>query len=297
MKLAILDDGRLGVVDPAGQTVTDVTPAVPGHETGDPLGAGWWVRLCRDFDLLREHLQRTAAQGTPRPLSETPLRAPVRCPTKIVAAAKNNAAHVAEMQQRRIAGGQRPEAADFDIFLKAPSSVIGPGDAVVLPPEAIAAGREVHYEPELALVIGRRARDLSVHHALDAVFGCLVALDMTVRGSGDRSRRKSYDTFTPLGPWVTTVDEVADPDALDITLAVNGKVRQHATTRDLLVDVAGTVAHCSRVMTLEPGDVILTGSPAGVGPVVAGDRITASITSLDELWVDVVASRPLPSPR
>lgn len=288
MKLAIYDDGRIAAVDPAAGTVTDVSSAVPGHESGDPLGAGWWVRMCRDFDGLRDRLRQAAADGQPRPLSAVPLRAPVLGPTKVVAAAKNNAAHVAEMEQRRLSWGQGPAGdSDVDIFLKAPSSIIGPGGAVVLPPDALAAGREIHYEPELALVIGARVRDVPSQQAMDAVLGYLVALDMTVRGKGDRSRRKSYDTFTPLGPWITTADDVADPNALDIALAVNGEVRQRATTRDLLLDVAGIIAFSSRVMTLEPGDVILTGAPAGVGPVSAGDRLTASISSLGELRVGV----------
>lgn len=291
MKLAIVDDGRLAVVDPAAGTATDVSAAVPGHETGDPLGAGWWVRLCRDLDRLREPLRQAAAAGEPRPLSATRLRAPVLNPGKVVAAAKNNAAHVEEMARLRAAWGDGPpEDGDFDIFLKAPSSVIGPEQAIVMPADAVAAGREVHYEPELALVIGREARHLTVQEAPGAVAGYLVALDMTVRGKGDRSRRKSYDTFTPLGPWLTTADEVADPNDLDISLAVNGEVRQRATTRDLVVNVAGVVAYCSRVMTLYPGDVILTGAPAGVGPVRPGDRITTSISSLGEYAVDVVAA-------
>lgn len=298
MKLAIFGDGQLGVVDPAAGTVTDASAAVPGHQTGDQFGAGWWVRMCRDFDRLRDDLRQAAADGQPRSLDSCPLRAPVLCPSKIVAAAKNNAAHVAEMEQMRIAWGDGPpEDSDFDVFLKAPSSIIGPGAAVVLPAPAVAAGKEVHYEPELAVVIGRQSRNLTVHNASDAILGYLVGLDMTVRGKGDRSRRKSYDTFTPLGPWLTTADEVADPDALDIALSINGEPRQQATTRDLLVTVAGVVAYCSQIMTLEPGDVILTGAPAGVGPVHPGDRITTSISSLDEFSVDVAAPEPSPSGR
>jgi len=224
------------------------------------------------------------------PLSSVRLRPPVLNPSKIVATASNYGEHVAEMREAvlaRVAGRVEAWLLDFDVFLKAPSSVIGPGAEVVLPPAALDQGKEVHHESELALVIGRGGAGIPEAEALDHVLGYLVGLDMTVRGDGDRSRRKSYDTFTPLGPWLTTADEVADPQALDIRLEVGGALRQKANTADMLVPIAGIVAYASSVMRLEPGDVILTGAPPGVGEVHAGDRIEASISGLGTLRVDV----------
>lgn len=290
MRIALFDDWRLGVVDPDGQTVRDVTAAVRGRSSGDPFGAGWWVRMCRDFADAAPRLTRVAAAATPVPLTSVRLRAPVLNPTKIVATASNYGEHVAEMRDAvltRVAGQVDAWLLDFDVFLKAPSSVIGPGAEVVLPQAALDQSKEVHHESELALVIGRGGACISEAHALDHVLGYLVALDMTVRGAGDRSRRKSYDTFTPLGPWLTTADEVGDPQALDIRLEVGGELRQEANTGDMLVPIAGIIAYASSVMRLQPGDVILTGAPPGVGEVHAGERLEASITGLGTLRVEV----------
>ena len=290
MRIALFDDWRLGVVDPGGQTVRDVTAAVRGRSGGDPFGAGWWVRMCHDFADAGPHLIRAAAAATPVPLTSVRLRPPVLNPTKIVATASNYGEHVAEMRDAvlaRVTGQVDAWLLDFDVFLKAPSSVIGPGTEVVLPRAAVDQGKEVHHESELALVIGRGGAAIPEAEALDHVLGYLVGLDMTVRGTGDRSRRKSYDTFTPLGPWLTTADEIADPQALDIRLEVAGELRQAANTGDMLVPIAGIIAYASSVMRLEPGDVILTGAPPGVGEVHPGERIEASITGLGTLRVGV----------
>jgi 2-keto-4-pentenoate hydratase/2-oxohepta-3-ene-1,7-dioic acid hydratase in catechol pathway len=290
VRIALFDDFRLGLVDPDSQTIRDVTHTLPGRSDGDPCGAGWWVRMCRDFPVTAPRLLAAARAATPMPLSGVSLRAPVLNPSKIVATASNYGEHVAEMRETvltRVAGHVEDWMLDFDVFLKAPSSVTGCDSEVVLPATALAQGREVHHESELALVIGRGGTDISEADALDHVLGYLVGLDMTVRGDGDRSRRKSYDTFTPLGPWLTTADDVAEPQLLEVRLEVGGVVRQQANTRDMLVPVAGIIAYTSSVMRLEPGDVILTGAPPGVGEVHAGDRIEASITGLGTLRVDV----------
>jgi 2-keto-4-pentenoate hydratase/2-oxohepta-3-ene-1,7-dioic acid hydratase in catechol pathway len=290
VRIALFDDWRLGLVDPDGRTIRDVTHAVHGRSGGDPCGAGWWVRLCRDFAEAAPELTCAASAAPAVPLSSVRLRPPVLNPTKIVATASNYGEHVSEMREAvlaRVAGRVEAWLLDFDVFLKAPSSVIGPGGEVVLPRAALDRGKEVHHESELALVIGRGGAGIPEAEALDHVLGYLVGLDMTVRGDGDRSRRKSYDTFTPLGPWLTTADEVADPQALDIRLEVGGALRQKATTGEMLVSIAGIVAYASSVMRLEPGDVILTGAPPGVGEVHPGDRIEASITGLGTLGVDV----------
>ncbi|MBV9232376.1 MAG: fumarylacetoacetate hydrolase family protein, partial [Chloroflexi bacterium] len=156
-------------------------------------------------------------------------------------------------------------------------------------------------EAELTVVIGRTARNVSVDEALDCVFGYTCGLDITVRSTEDRSTRKSFDTFTPLGPWVVTSDEVGDPHNLELRCWVNGVLRQQANTHDLIFNVAELIAYTSSVMTLWPGDVILTGTPAGVGPIVGGDRILMEIEKVGQLEVTVsdegatqYASRPGP---
>jgi 2-keto-4-pentenoate hydratase/2-oxohepta-3-ene-1,7-dioic acid hydratase in catechol pathway len=283
VKLALFDGWRVGVVDVDAQTVCDVTSMVPGAGDPDPLGAGWWVRLCRDFNALRPALEKASRERPGRALPEVQLRAPVLNPGKLIATASNYGNHVAEMRDEvldRVAGHVDPWLLDFDVFLKATSSIVGPGDPVELPARPIAEGREIHHESELAVVIGRGGRHLDKAEARQHVLGYTIGLDMTVRGDGDRSRRKSYDTFTPMGPWIVTADEVSDPDKLEVRLEVDGALRQQANTKDMLVDVAGIIAYASSVMRLDPGDVILTGAPPGVGEVKAGEMMVSEISEI-----------------
>lgn len=283
MRLAIFDgrDGgnRLGVVTADG--IADVTDALPWPHDPDPLTAGWWRGLCRDFAGLRPALEKAAREGGrgggrgPQALAGVRLRAPVLNPSKIVAAASNYPAHVAEMHevQRRTLGRVEPWMMEFDVFLKAPSSVSGPADDIVLPP----VEGEIHHEAELVAIIGDGGRP----------FGYTIGLDITVRAEGDRSRRKSYATFSPLGPWLTTTDEAGAPAGMEIGLERNGIIRQQVSVADMLVPVGDIVAHASRIMTLLPGDVLFTGAPPGVGPIAAGDTLRAWITGLGEMRLRV----------
>lgn len=287
MKLALFDENRLGVVD--GEEIVDVTGALPWEHDPDPQIAGWWRRLCRDFADVRPALAAAADDGERRALSAVTLRPSVLNPSKIVAAASNYAEHVDEMHevQHRTLGGVESWMMSFDVFLKSPSSIAGPSDDIVLPTEILEAGHEIHHESELVVVVGRGGKDIAVERAVDHVFGYTIGLDITVRSPADRSRRKSYDTFSPLGPWVTTADEAGDPGALEIELSVNGVERQHVFTRDLLVPVPEIVAYASSVMTLVPGDVIFTGAPPGVGPVVPGDELDVRISRLGQMHLSV----------
>jgi 2-keto-4-pentenoate hydratase/2-oxohepta-3-ene-1,7-dioic acid hydratase in catechol pathway len=289
VKLALFDAVRLGVVSPDAIRITDVTDALPSPHDADPFGAGWWLRLCRDFSSLRPRLEHAASAGRASPLSDVRLRAPVLNPGKIVAAAANYVAHRDEMKaiSERVGTGSTPSwLSNFDVFLKAPSSIVGPADSVVLPAVPVAEGKEIHHESELAVVIGSGGVRIPEAEALDHVLGYTIGLDMTVRGDGDRSRRKSYDTFTPLGPWLVTADEVGDPQSLEIGLTVNGQPRQNVHTSTMLTPVARLIAYASEVMRLDPGDVILTGAPPGVGPVQAGDVI--------DTWISRIGSMRLP---
>jgi 2-keto-4-pentenoate hydratase/2-oxohepta-3-ene-1,7-dioic acid hydratase in catechol pathway len=216
------------------------------------------------------------------------LEAPVLNPPKLLACAVNYAGHEEEMHdiQERVGGTTDKWILQFDVFLKATSSIIGPKDAVVIP-EGLDVDREIHHECELAFIIGKGGSHIEASSALDHVFGYTVALDMTLRGEGDRSRRKSYDTFTPLGPWVVTSDEVPNPHELEIHLDVNGRRRQAVNTAEMLHDLPEIISYASSVMSLSPGDVVLTGAPPGVGPVAAGDVMNAEISKIGRLVIPV----------
>jgi 2-keto-4-pentenoate hydratase/2-oxohepta-3-ene-1,7-dioic acid hydratase in catechol pathway len=283
VKLALFDDWRVGLVDANARVIRDVTTLVPGAGDTDSFGAGWWLRLCRDFDELRPRLEIAVHDRPGLALADVQLRPPVLNPGKLIATASNYGDHVTEMRDvvlDRVAGHVDRWLLDFDVFLKATSSIVGPGDAVQLPARPVAEGREIHHESELAVVIGRGGAHIDEAKALDHVLGYTIGLDMTVRGDGDRSRRKSYDTFTPIGPWIVTADEVADPNRLEVRLEVDGEVRQEANTKDMLVDVAGIIAYTSSVMRLDPGDVILTGAPPGVGQVHVGEMMVSQISEI-----------------
>ncbi|MGH8869711.1 MAG: fumarylacetoacetate hydrolase family protein [Actinomycetes bacterium] len=287
MKLAIVDAYRLGAVVDDG--VVDVTAALPWDHDADPLTAGWWRRLCRDYPDARDRLADAAAHGEVAPLDSVALRAPVVAPSKIVAAACNYPEHVEEMHtvQERTLGHVESWMMNFDVFLKAPSSVVGPREDIVLPPEEVEAGHEIHHESELVAVIGTGGRDIPEERALDHVFGYTIGLDITVRSAADRSRRKSYDSFSPLGPWLTTADEAGDPADLDIELECNGEPRQKVHTATMITPVARIVSYASRMMTLLPGDVLFTGAPQGVGPIRAGDVLDTRISRLGEMRIRV----------
>lgn len=209
--------------------------------------------------------------GRTSDLDDVRLLAPV-LPTKIVAVAKNYRAHAAEM------GGEVP--AEPQIFLKPSTSVIGPEDAIVLPWQS----SQVEHEAELAVVIGRLCRDVPQERVAEVVLGYTCANDVTARDlqrtDGQWGRAKGFDTFCPLGPWIATTIDV---DALHVSCEVDDQVRQDGTTADMVRGVPELVAWISSVMTLVPGDVILTGTPAGVGPLRAGDTVSITIEQIGTL--------------
>jgi 2-keto-4-pentenoate hydratase/2-oxohepta-3-ene-1,7-dioic acid hydratase in catechol pathway len=176
---------------------------------------------------------------------------------------------------------------DFDIFLKAPSSLCGPGDAVLIPPDLAGSDAAVHHESELTIVIGAGGRNIPESRAQDHILGYLPGIDVTVRGQGDRSRRKSYDTFSPVGAWLTTADEIADPHDIDIRLTVCGELRQSVNTSTMITRIPQIIAYASRIMRLEPGDLIMTGAPPGVGPIRPGDVMEVSMSGLGQMRIPV----------
>ncbi len=211
-------------------------------------------------------------------LSEIRPLAPVQ-PSKIIALGKNYAAHAAEMKS------DLPSAPL--IFLKPPTAVIGPGDDIVYPEMS----QEVDYEGELAVIIGQRAKRVPVDRATHYILGYTCANDVTARDlqrrDGQWSRAKGFDTFCPLGPWIETA---LDPGALAIQTRLNGEVCQNGSTSDLIFKVEYLVSFISHVMTLEPGDVILTGTPAGVGPMQPGDEVEVEIEGVGVLKNRLVKS-------
>jgi len=220
------------------------------------------------------------------PLRDVRLRVPVGDPSKIIAAPVNYRDHQTEMSSDSHVGA-------LGFFLKAPSSLLDPGGTIQLP----YYDRRFDQEGELALVIGRTARRVSEQDALSYVFGYTGLLDITMRGGEDRSTRKSFDTFTPMGPVLVTADEFGDPGDVRLRCWVAGELRQKATTKDLIWDVARLVSYASSVATLYPGDVISTGTPAGVGPITAGDTVRLELSGLGlDLEARVAADGAVASP-
>lgn len=282
MRFCRFDDNRLGVV--VGEEVRDVT-AVLDHLP--PLA--WPVphgdHFFNHFDALRPRMEEAAASAASRPLSEVRLLSPVANPGKIVAAPVNYQLHLDESRaDTQINFGSHVKTIDdYGVFLKATSSLIGAGQEVV----ADWPDRRIDHEVELALVIGKKGFRISEADALEHVAGYMIGLDMTIRGTEDRSFRKSLDTFTVLGPWVVTADEVSDPGHLGLEISVGDELRQKSNTSLLVWGVAKLIAYASKAYTLYPGDVIMTGTPEGVAPVSPGDTMRAEIEGIGEMHVKV----------
>ena len=283
MKICRFDDNRLGVVQT--DEVLDVTPAlaeIPAQcwpiAQGDPLMLNWPRVMAAVTALL---------PGAPRrPLGSVKLLSPIPNPSKIIGAPINYADHIAESNKDPgIAHGRTniKHIGDWGLFLKANSSLIGAGEEIRLRfPD-----RRNDHEVELAVVIGRQGNRIPKANALDHVWGYAIGLDMTVRGPELQCFRKSVDTYSVLGPWIVSKDEIADPNSLDLSIRVNGEVRQNSNTRYLVYDVPRLIEYASSMYTLYPGDIIMTRTPAGVGPVKPGDVLTAEIESIGRFEISI----------
>lgn len=282
MRLVVFDDLRVGVETIAGG-ISDLTDLIEGAAPRERMTA-----LIERWDDLAAAVAEHA--GKPgRPVGEITLRAPQPSPaTKIVAAPVNYRLHQEEMGGADgVYTGEKIRTIEtYAGFIKANSSIVGPDGGIELP----SIDRRVDHEAELGVVIGRRARHVAAADALDHVFGYVPLLDITLRGKEDRSFRKSFDTFTPIGPAIATADEVPDPEAVDFRLFVNGATRQQANTRDLIYGVARLIELYSSAMTLEPGDLIATGTPEGVGPIGDGDTVLLEIDGVGSLAMPVRAA-------
>lgn len=282
MRICRFDDNRLGVVaDGLVHDVTSVVDDLPALRWPLPRGDHFFNNL----DRLLPRMEAVAKAVPGKPVSGVKLLSPVANPGKIVAAPVNYKLHLDESRADTQInfGTQVKTIEDYGVFLKATSSMIGAGDVVV----ADWPDRRIDHEIELAFVIGKQGFRIREEDALSYVAGYMIGLDMTIRGTEDRSFRKSLDTFTVFGPHMVTADEIGHPGNLDFEIKVNGSTRQKSNTSLLIWNIQKLIAYASKAYTLYPGDVFMTGTPEGVAPVVPGDRMHAWIEGIGEMTVAV----------
>jgi 2-keto-4-pentenoate hydratase/2-oxohepta-3-ene-1,7-dioic acid hydratase in catechol pathway len=285
MRICWFNDNRLGLVRDG--RVLDVSaalsvlpaPAYPAPR-GDPL--------ITHLDKVKPAIEAAAKGAKSHAIGEVKFLSPVQSPTKVIGTPTNYAAHVAEAKEQvadfksRYTGSIEEQG----LFLKANSSLIGPGEGVAVRfPE-----RRTDHEMELGIVIGRKVSNISEADALGCIAGYALALDMVTRGTEDRSFRKSIDTYSVLGPWMTTADEVKDPQNLSFKLSVNGEIKQQSNTNKMIMGIARQIAWGSTFYTLWPGDIIMTGTCEGVGRVKPGDTMHCFIEGVGEMDVAVRAA-------
>jgi 2-keto-4-pentenoate hydratase/2-oxohepta-3-ene-1,7-dioic acid hydratase in catechol pathway len=276
MKLCRFNEGRLGLVE--GSRVLDVTPALdvlPAYRY--PLPA--YDVLYANFDKVIERVRSIAAGAPELPLAGLKLLSPVANPGKIIAAPVNYQKHLDEVkvdpQLHHNTQTHTITIQKAGLFLKANSSLVGPGEGIALRH----LDRRNDHEVELAVVMGKAG-----------VAGYAIGLDITIRGTEDRSFRKSPDSYTVLGPWLVTADEIPNPGDLDLAIAVNGEQRQNSNTKYMILGVPELIEMASSFYTLYPGDIISTGTPEGVSPIVPGDTIVATIDKIGSMEVKVRAA-------
>jgi 2,4-didehydro-3-deoxy-L-rhamnonate hydrolase len=266
MRLCRFNGDRLGVVE--GDRIKDVTSVVqslPAHRWPFPPGDPLIANLAK----LMPAITRAAAAASERPISEVAIDA------------QDPAIHHG-VHNKQLEGLERP-VEKLGLFLKATSSLAGPSDGITLSwPD-----RRSDYEAELVVVIGKTARHVSAEDAMSHIAGYCVGLDISVRGAEERSFRKSADTYTVIGPWLTTSDEIEDPERLGLWLSLNGTTRQHSSTAAMTVGIPRLIEIASAAYTLHPGDLLMTGTPEGVGPLAPGDIIVAGCEGLGEMTARV----------
>jgi len=279
VKICRYDNNRLGIV--RGDEVLDVTQAlsvIPEQRwpiaQGDPLIA--------NLRRVLAAAKKLAPKAKKKKLAKVKLLSPVPNPSKIIGAPINYNDHIAEsIKDPGIAHGRtniQKGIGEWGLFLKANSSLIGFGEEIRLRwPD-----RRNDHEVELALVIGKRGNRIPKEKALEHVCAYSIGLDMTVRGPELQCFRKSIDTYSVLGPWLVTADEIADPNNLDLSIKVNGEVRQNSNTKYLVYNIERLIEFGSVMYTLHPGDIIMTGTPAGVSPVKPGDVLHACVQGVGE---------------
>lgn len=293
MQFCRFNHDHLGLLE--GEEILDVSEAlevIPAARWLAPQGDPLLVHL----EALRAAATSLRARAVRHARQAVRLHSPITRPTKIMAAPANYKLHVAldavkpeidhGVHAKALEGVDRP-VDKYGLFLKANSSIAGPHEGV----QIVLPERRTDHELELAVVIGKPGRNITREKALEHVAGYTIGLDITVRGAEERSYRKSPDSYTVLGPTLVTADEIADPHALTMSLWVNGERRQHSSTGAMTVDIPDLIEFASRVYTLHPGDVILTGTPEGVGPLLPGDMVRVACEGLGEMQFPVSLTR------
>ncbi len=282
MKICRFNGDRLGIVqDGEVADVTHVLDLLPPQRYPLPRHDLFIEALPQLLAPLREALQGARRHA----LADVRFASPVANPGKVIGAPINYQAHVDESKSNQAIGHGRTitSIGDWGLFLKAGSALIGCDQDIVLRfPD-----RRNDHEVELGVVIGSTCSQVRREDAMAHVAGYTVALDMTLRGTEFQCFRKSIDTYSVLGPWMVTADEIPDPDQLDLWIKVNGEMRQQSNTRHLVYDVARLIEFASSFYTLQPGDVIMTGTPEGVGPVKPGDLLEAGVAQVGALTIRI----------
>ena len=287
MRFCRFGDGRLGLVE--GLNVLDVTAALdvlPSYKYPLPV----FDVFIANLDRVAERARALAPKAQVLSLAGLPLWSPVANPSKVMGAPINYQKHMDEVRDNAaIHHGNEALMAPIHkmgLFLKSSSSLVGPGDGVALRK----LERRNDHEVELAAIIGKRANNVTASEALKYVAGYSIGLDITIRGPEERSLRKSADSYTVLGPWLVTADEIPDPGNLNLKISVNGQERQNSNTKNMILGVPQLIEFASAFYTLNPGDVIVTGTPEGVSPIEPGDTIVATIEKIGSMEVKVRAA-------
>jgi 2,4-diketo-3-deoxy-L-fuconate hydrolase len=287
MRFCRFGEDRLGLVE--GSQVRDVTAALdvlPDYRYPLPVVDQFIVNL----DKVSAKAKAIAADAPLLELAALKLLSPVANPSKIVGAPVNYQKHIDEAKaDAGINFGNPAHLAPIQkigVFLKACSSLVGPGEGIALRK----LDRRNDHEVELAVVMGKAANNVSAAYALDYVAGYAIGLDLTIRGPEERCLRKSPDSYAVLGPWMVTADEIDDPNNLNLKITVNGEVRQDSNTNLMIMSVRQLIEYASSFYTLQPGDIIITGTPEGVSPIVPGDTIVATIENIGSMEVAVRAA-------
>ncbi|HLG71177.1 MAG TPA: fumarylacetoacetate hydrolase family protein [Chloroflexota bacterium] len=285
MKLATLSPYGIGVVTPDGSGVV-------------PVQSRPMAEVLEHWEGLHRQLASLLQTRTPVPIDSVRLGPPVPHPSKIWAAAGNYRRGSGDLSQGAGRGAARttdPDELLHEIFLKPPSALVGPGAKVIIPEKA----DTIFPELELCVVMGRRCKDLKLDEVWDAVFGYTIILDMTARGYGSgslvatRNVRKGFDTFAPTGPWIVTRDEIANPEALQMKLWVNGELRQSAKTDGMINGITRLVSYLSSVTEFLPGDLIATGNPDAPEfqqKIQPGNELKAEIEGIGSMTLTVAAA-------
>jgi 2-keto-4-pentenoate hydratase/2-oxohepta-3-ene-1,7-dioic acid hydratase in catechol pathway len=272
MRFCRFGNNRLGLVDDGHvRDVTAALDALPAYRYPLPPGD----MLIANLDVVAARARAIAKDSAPVPIDSVALLSPVANPSKIIGAPMN---YRTGQDDAAVAN-----AMAIGLFLKANGSLSGPSQGIVLR----MMERQIDHEVELGVVIGKEGANIMRGDALQHVAGYAVALDITPHGKEERSLRKSCATYSVLGPWLVTADEIPDPGNLDLQLEVNGEVRQKGNTEQMIRDVATMIEYASSFYTLYPGDVFLSGTPAGVGPMKPGDQLVASIERVGSMRVAV----------